>query len=108
MKLAVDHQIKHREVSDATSIWSFVRIDRVCLGRSGGFGPVSLPFFQGVCLRIVGIAVSRSCMSRSSGRETEEHDSLAKALELGAPQITANLAPAAHDSVTHFRYRLFA
>jgi hypothetical protein len=26
------------------SIWSFVRIDQTCLGRSGGFAPVSLPF----------------------------------------------------------------
>src|SRR5450631_1376352 len=30
------------------SIWSFVRIDQTCLGRSGGFAPVSLPLFQGV------------------------------------------------------------
>ena len=29
------------------SIWSFVRIDQTCLGRSGGFAPVSLPLFYG-------------------------------------------------------------
>ena len=28
------------------SIWSFVRIDQTCLGRSGGFAPVDLPLFQ--------------------------------------------------------------
>jgi hypothetical protein len=28
------------------SIWSFVRIDQTCLGRSGGFAPVSLPLFK--------------------------------------------------------------
>src|ERR1700704_136330 len=32
------------------SIWSFVRIDQTCLGRSGGFDPVSLPLFQGTRL----------------------------------------------------------
>jgi len=26
------------------SIWSFVRINQTCLGRSGGFAPVSFPF----------------------------------------------------------------
>src|SRR5262249_25171895 len=29
------------------SIWSLVRTDQTCLGRSGGFGPISLPLFQG-------------------------------------------------------------
>jgi hypothetical protein len=29
------------------SIWSFVRIDQTCLGRNGGFAPVTLPLFQG-------------------------------------------------------------
>ena len=32
------------------SIWSFVRIDQTCLGRSGGFAPVSLPLFHGTRL----------------------------------------------------------
>src|SRR3982751_4399533 len=29
------------------SIWSFVRINQTCLGRSGGFAPVSFPLFHG-------------------------------------------------------------
>jgi hypothetical protein len=29
------------------SIWSFVRIDQTCLGRSGGLAPVSFPLFHG-------------------------------------------------------------
>src|SRR5579859_2744147 len=29
------------------SIWSFVRIDQTCLGRRGGFAPVSFPLFHG-------------------------------------------------------------
>jgi hypothetical protein len=29
------------------SIWSFILIDRACLGRSGGFAPVSFPLLQG-------------------------------------------------------------
>ena len=32
------------------SNWSFVRIDQTCLGRSGGFAPVSFPLFQGTRL----------------------------------------------------------
>src|SRR3979490_951492 len=39
------------------SILSFVRIDQTCLGRRGGFVPVTLPLFQGT--RVV---VARSCM----------------------------------------------
>jgi len=29
------------------SIWSFVRMDQTCLGRGGGFAPVTSPLFQG-------------------------------------------------------------
>jgi hypothetical protein len=48
-KLAVDCQIEHCEVARTASIWSFVRIDQTCLGRSrsGGFAPVSFPLFHG-------------------------------------------------------------
>ena len=35
------------------SIWSFVLIDQTCLGRSGGFAPVSLPLFHGTRLGAV-------------------------------------------------------
>jgi hypothetical protein len=33
------------------SIWSLVRIDQTCLGRSGGFAPVSFPLFHGTDFR---------------------------------------------------------
>jgi hypothetical protein len=36
------------------SIWSVVQIDQTCLGRSGGFAPVSLPLFQGNRLEALG------------------------------------------------------
>src|SRR3984893_12248610 len=32
------------------SIWSLVRIGQTCLGRNGGFAPVTLPLFQGTRL----------------------------------------------------------
>src|SRR3984893_17212553 len=32
------------------SIWSLVRIDQTCFGRSGGFAPVGLPLFHGTRL----------------------------------------------------------
>src|SRR5438046_9850914 len=44
------------------SIWSFVRIDQTCFGRSGGFAPVSLPLFQGTRLWGVGVAITSSCI----------------------------------------------
>jgi len=46
-KLAVDHQIEHVRSRARPSIWSVVQVDQTCLGRSGGFAPVSLPLFQG-------------------------------------------------------------
>src|SRR3954449_8655305 len=44
------------------SIWSFVRIDQTCLGRSGGFAPVSLPLFQGRYRVAVAVVFSRCSM----------------------------------------------
>jgi hypothetical protein len=44
------------------SIWSLVRIDQTCLGRSGGFAPVSFPLFHGTGRT----ASIRFCMSYSS------------------------------------------
>src|SRR5215207_5854147 len=44
------------------SIWSFVRIDQTCFGRSGGFAPVSLPLFQGTRFGSVGVAITSSCI----------------------------------------------
>jgi hypothetical protein len=55
-KLAVDRQIEHGGSRTRPSIWSFVRIDQTCLGRSGGFAPVSLLLFQGTRLCGIGLA----------------------------------------------------
>src|SRR5450631_1932123 len=52
------------------SIWSFVRIDQTCLGRSGGFAPVSFPLFQGTRLGLE-VAFARSCMAILLGLVTE-------------------------------------
>src|SRR5664279_805254 len=52
------------------SIWSFVRMDQTCLGRSGGFAPVSFPLFQGTRWG-AGIAFTRSCMAILLGSVTE-------------------------------------
>src|SRR5213596_2736930 len=52
------------------SIWSFVRIDQTCLGRSGGFAPVSFPLFHGTRLG-VGAAFTWSCMLILLGSVTE-------------------------------------
>jgi hypothetical protein len=41
-ELVVDRQIEHGEVPSAA--FDLVRIDQTCLGRSGGFAPVTLPF----------------------------------------------------------------
>src|SRR5579863_7714245 len=49
-KLAVDCQIEHARSRPRPSIWSFVRMDQTCFGRSGGFAPVSFPLFQGTRL----------------------------------------------------------
>src|SRR6266446_3053270 len=44
------------------STWSFVRIDQTCFGRSGGFGPISLPLFHGVHLGAAAMGHSLFCM----------------------------------------------
>jgi len=44
------------------SIWSFVRMDQTCLGRGGGFAPVTLPLFQGTRFGAVGVSFDWSCM----------------------------------------------
>src|SRR5450755_1751101 len=45
-----------------SAIWSLVRIDQTCFGRSGGLAPISLPLFQGARLAAVGAGISLSCM----------------------------------------------
>ena len=61
-KLAVDCQIEHREVPNSAYDLELVRMDQTCLGRSGGFAPVSLPLFEGTRLWGVGIAITSSCI----------------------------------------------
>src|SRR5216684_969962 len=63
------------------SIWSLVRIDQTCLGRSGGFAPVTLPLFQGTRLWGVGVAFTWSCMAILLGYRGEQH--VPRALESG-------------------------
>ena len=53
-KLAADRQIEHGWVARAPSIWSVFQIDQTCLGRSGGFAPVSLPLFQATVYEALG------------------------------------------------------
>src|SRR2546423_5574002 len=52
------------------SIWSLVLIDQTCLGRNGGFAPVSFPLFQGT--RLGWVAFARSCMAILLGLVTED------------------------------------
>ena len=68
--VAVKRRPAHVAVSVAISIWSFVRIDQTCLGRSGGFAPVSFPLFHGTRLD-AGILFTWSCMAILLGSVTE-------------------------------------
>ena len=64
------------------SIWSVVRIDQTCLGRSGGFAPVSFPLFHGLA-QVLGPKFTCMAMLLGSVTEGEEHVPLREALELG-------------------------
>jgi hypothetical protein len=55
------------------SIWSFVRIDQTCFGRSGGFDPVSFPLFQGRCLIAITVVFSRSSMFLLLSKRRDKH-----------------------------------
>jgi hypothetical protein len=48
--LALDCQMNMARSRARPSIWSLVRIDQTCSGRSGGFAPVSFPLFHGTRL----------------------------------------------------------
>jgi len=71
-KLAVDRQMNIARSRVRPSIWSFVRIDQTCFGRSGGFAPVSLPLFQGTRFASVGVAITASCIVILLGYRAEE------------------------------------
>src|SRR5262249_18336838 len=45
-----------------SAIWSFVRIDQTCFGRSGGLAPTRLPLFSGPRAREGTTEVSLVCM----------------------------------------------
>src|SRR5215212_10670584 len=66
------------------SIFSFVRIVQTCLGRSGGFAPVSFPLFHGTRFG-ARLPFTWSCMAISSAPVTggEKHVPLDQALESG-------------------------
>src|SRR5438552_10239888 len=55
------------------SIWSFVRIDQTCLGRSGGFAPVSLPLFHGTRLDVGSHSDDPSWPYSLVGYKADEH-----------------------------------
>lgn len=62
-QLAIDREIKtSQDRVFAPSIWSFVRIDGTCFGRSGGFGPISLLLFQGTRVREFVLMLASSCI----------------------------------------------
>lgn len=46
---------------------SLLRIAQTCLGRSGGFAPMSFPLFQGTCTRVAFTAISDMANLRSCG-----------------------------------------
>src|SRR5450631_4378771 len=57
-----------------SAIWSLVRIDQTCFGRSGGLAPISLPLFHGTRLgAATGAEVSLSCMVILLVSENDQH-----------------------------------
>jgi hypothetical protein len=70
-QLAVDRKIEHRRSRLRSAIWSLVRIDQTCLGRSGGLAPISLPLFQAA--RFGAALVSLSCMVILLACENDQH-----------------------------------
>src|SRR5712675_498211 len=54
-----------------SAIWSLVRIDQTCLGRSGGLAPISLPLFQAA--RFGAVSVSLTCMVILLACENDQH-----------------------------------
>jgi len=61
-QLTIDGQIEHREIACSPLDLQFAPNRPKCLGRSGGFVPVSLPLFQGSRRDAWGIGSSGSCM----------------------------------------------
>jgi hypothetical protein len=65
---------------------SLVRIDQTCLGRKGGFAPVSFPLLHGTCSCVAATGLWNHAWSCSSGNE-EDHL---------APSHPKTLCPASH------------
>src|ERR1700759_237890 len=51
------------------STWSFVRMDRTSLGRSGGFAPTIFPLFHGTGFEALPVILKSSVMVTSSVNE---------------------------------------
>src|SRR5271169_2652079 len=67
-----------------SAIWSLVRIDQTCFGRSGGLAPVNLPLFQGVRLDVAGDDFSLSCIIILLVCENDQHGLYSTAPALGS------------------------
>jgi hypothetical protein len=65
--------VRPRARMRSAAIWSFVRIDQTCLGRSGGLAPTSLPLFQGPRLSEGATGASLSCMVILLVSENDQH-----------------------------------
>jgi hypothetical protein len=48
------------------STWSLVRIDQRCLGRRGGFAPITVPLFHGTRFETASVVFEPSVMATSS------------------------------------------
>ncbi len=70
------------------SIWSFVRIGQTCLGRSGGFAPVSFPLFHGTRLS-AGAEFTCSCMAMLLGPVTEGEEHVPRSEALGSGRFSS-------------------
>jgi hypothetical protein len=57
-QLAVDGQIEHRQIARLPCTLKPSAINQTGFGCSGGFAPIILPLFQGVCLGRSGVGYS--------------------------------------------------
>ena len=61
-QLAIDGEIKQRQIAHLSLIWRVIRIAQTCFWRSGRRGPIRSPLFQGTGLGVVVVKFSFSCM----------------------------------------------
>src|SRR5262249_14729523 len=83
-------------------MWSLVRIDHTCLGRSGGLVPISFPLFQGYALRRRRDGIFMGLHSRAPRLLLLRMTMMQRAPEPAAPTSafadTADPAPTACDT----------